>query len=87
MWGLQPSFLSKLEEGFEDFLAAVGEDELKKEYLLPAVIDDLLKSGRAFVDVLKTSETWFGVTYQEDKYAVKEAFRRLTEKGVYPAEF
>lgn len=87
MWGLQHSFIKKLEEGFEEFLAGTGEDDLKKEYLLPAVIDELLRSGRAVVDVLRTDETWFGVTYQEDKDSVKEAFRRLTEQGVYEASF
>ena len=87
MWGLQPSFLPRLEEGFIEFLAALKKDDLKSEYLLPAFIDELLKSGVAFVDVLDTKENWFGVTYQEDKESVKCAFRKLTDQGVYPAEF
>ena len=86
MWGLQASFLPLLKGGFEEFLSGLKEGDVKSEYLLPGFIDELLQSGRARVDVLDTSETWFGVTYQEDKYAVKDAFRILTEKGVYPAD-
>ena len=87
MWGLQASFLPLLEEGFTEFLSGLEKEDLKSEYLLPGFIDELLQSGRAFVDVLDTKESWFGVTYQEDKEYVKQAFLDLTEKGVYPAVF
>ena len=83
-WGLQPEFIDLLEEGFVDFLQNVKEGDIKSEFLLPVYIDRLLKENRAVVQVLETSETWFGVTYQQDKDAVKKAFADLTEKGVYP---
>ena len=86
MWGLQASFLPLLKEGFGRFLAGLEKNDIKSEYLLPGFIDELLQSGRAFVDVLDTKESWFGVTYQEDKEYVKKAFLELTEKGVYPAD-
>lgn len=86
MWGLQPDFIDILRDGFTEFLRSLPEDDLKSEYLLPVIIDKLLKENRAEVRVLETEETWFGVTYQEDKDSVKESFRRLTEKGVYPAD-
>ena len=50
------------------------------------MIDKLIKAGKAKVDVLETKDTWFGVTYQEDKAAVTEAFAKLVKEGVYPAE-
>lgn len=84
MWGLTPVFMDMLEKGFIGFLNNLGEDSLKKEYLLPVMVDHLIKEGTAKVDVLETKDTWFGVTYQEDKEIVKQAFRELTEKGVYP---
>ena len=83
MWGLTPEFLQVLEQGFTQFLKGVEPGNLKKEYLLPAVVDQLIQEGKAKVSVLKTHDTWFGVTYQEDKEKVMEAFRELTEKGVY----
>ena len=59
-------------------------DFIKKEYLLPELVDHLIKNGSAKVDVLETKDTWFGVTYQEDKETVINAFKNLTEAGVYP---
>ena len=87
MWGLQASFIPRLEDGFAEFLSETGGNDLKSEFLLPGFIDDLLKSGSAFVDVLDTTESWFGVTYQEDKDSVRQAFRRLTDEGLYPEKF
>lgn len=83
MWGLQPEFLDSLERGFTEFLSKQQPGELKGEYLLPIYIDELLKRGEVQVKVLKTGATWFGVTYQEDKEAVMEAFKRLIAEGVY----
>ena len=57
--------------------------DLKAEYLLPSVIDQMLRSGQAVVRVLPTPDKWFGVTYAEDKDSVVEAFRQLTAEGVY----
>jgi len=83
MWGLTPEFLDILEAGFAEFLGELGDTEEKKEYLLPIIIDKLLKEDKAIVTVLKTEADWFGVTYQEDKPKVVEAFKKLTAKGIY----
>lgn len=83
MWGLTPEFLEVLESGFRKFLAEIKPDDLKREYLLPSVVDDMIKEGKAQVAVLKTHDTWFGVTYQEDKEKVMESFRELVRKGIY----
>ena len=85
MWGLTPAFMDTLKKGFVEFLQGVKEGEIKKEYLLPEMIDQLIKAGKAKVDVLETKDTWFGVTYQEDKASVTEAFKKLVEEGVYPS--
>ena len=74
-----------LAEDFKTFLSEVEEGDLKKEYLLPNIVDKLLKEGRANVKVLETQDRWFGVTYQEDKEAVQKAFAGLIKEGVYPA--
>ncbi len=83
MWGLTPEFLEVLEKGFRKFLAEIKPGELKKEYLLPSVVDSMIKEGTAQVSVLKTHDTWFGVTYQEDKEKVMESFKELVRKGIY----
>ena len=85
MWAAYPEFLEFLAEDFKTFLSEVEEGDLKKEYLLPNIVDKLLKEGRANVKVLETQDRWFGVTYQEDKEAVQKAFAGLINEGVYPA--
>lgn len=83
MWGLPPRFLEMLEDGFAGFLDSLGDDAMKAEYLLPKIIDQQIKAGKARVKVLETRDKWFGVTYKEDKDAVVASIRRLIEAGVY----
>ena len=83
MWAGYPEFLDFLAEGFKDFLVNVEEGDLKSEYLLPNIVDKLLKEERANVKVLETQDRWFGVTYKEDKETVQEAFKELIADGVY----
>lgn len=83
MWGLYPCFLEELERGFKEFLSGIKEGDIKSEYLLPKIIDKLLREGRANVSVLETRDKWFGVTYQEDKQSVMDSIHDLVAKGVY----
>lgn len=83
MWAGYPEFIDYLAEDFKDFLSDVEEGDLKKEYLLPNIVDKLLKVKRANVKVLETKDRWFGVTYKEDKEIVQKAFSELIENGVY----
>ena len=86
MWGLPPRFLELLEGGFAEFLDELGEDAMKKEYLLPKIIDKLLAEQKARVKVLETGDRWFGVTYKEDKQVVVDSIRELIAKGIYKDE-
>ena len=70
-------------EGFPKFLGSMT-NELKSEYLLPSVIDEAIKADRISVEVLKSHDKWFGVTYKEDKEIVVNSIRALVDKGVYP---
>ena len=86
MWAGYPEFLDFLAEDFKVFLANVEEGNLKSEYLLPNIVDKLLKEERANVKVLETQDRWFGVTYKEDKETVQGAFAGLIRDGVYAAK-
>ena len=83
MWGLTPDFMEVLEKGFAEFLSGLAPEDTKKEYLLPELVDHLIKNESAEVDVLETKDTWFGVTYQEDRQTVVDAFAQLIADGVY----
>ena len=80
-WCLPVSFMDVLKTGFPQFLANM-RNPLKDEYLLPIIVDGLLKQG-VDVSVLPTHDQWFGVTYKEDKAAVTESFQMLYQQGVY----
>lgn len=84
MWGLTPGFVEELEKGFPEFLAGLKEGDVKSEYLLPTIIDQMIHDGRARVKLLETHDRWFGVTYREDKESVTESIRALIREGVYP---
>ena len=84
MWGFTPSIFHFLSEEFPRFLAA-GANDAKAEFFMPAVVDQLIRSNRATTDVLKTPETWFGVTYPDDKPIVVRQIHNLIERGIYPS--
>ena len=84
MWGLSPAFFDVLEKGFDVFLEKLDPENLKGEYLLPTIIGDLLKEGKMKVEVRKSHDEWFGVTYKEDKPDVVAAIQKLIKDGVYP---
>lgn len=79
------SFVHTLEEGFQVFLQNL-HDPLNEEYLLPVILDGILKQGIGMVQMLPSNDTWFGVTYKEDLSIVRDAFVKLYEQGVYAEE-
>lgn len=83
MWGFEPEFFRELETGFVDFLSHLREGG-KQEYLLPTIVDGLVKSGRANVKVLESKDKWVGVTYKEDKPVVVASIKELISSGKYP---
>ena len=87
MWGLTPEFLEVLEEGFKEFFEKeVPGNPLKAEYLIPIFIGELLEQGKMSVKVLKTNDTWYGMTYHEDVAAVKDSFKKMLADGMYKSE-
>ena len=84
MWAAYPDFIDYLEQGFKEFLSNIDDDPMKKEYLLPIIVNGMLEEKSVQVKILETNDRWFGVTYKEDKEAVQNSFKELIEKGVYP---
>ena len=85
MFGFTPVFLQELEARFPAFLEKeLPENPMKKEFLLPMTVGELLKEGKANVKVLATADKWYGVTYAADKPIVVAALKEKTEAGLYP---
>jgi NDP-sugar pyrophosphorylase family protein len=83
MFGFTPEVFGQLKDQFKKFLEANGSD-LKKECFIPSTVNELLVAGQAKVKVLRSNDSWFGVTYREDHAQVVESIRQLIQKGVYP---
>ena len=85
MWGFSASLLQELADRFPKFLdEALKTNPLKGEYFLPSVVGELLAEDKADVQVLKSLDRWYGVTYKEDKPVVVKAIQKLKDDGKYP---
>lgn len=82
-WGFTPKCFEFGNQLFEQFLEETKTD-LKAEFYLPSIVNEILKSGKASVEVLKSDAKWFGVTYKEDKEIVEKAIGELKKQNVYP---
>ena len=83
MWGFTPEYFTYAEEAFKAFLTE-NSQELKAEFYIPTLVNDMIKSGKAACQVLDTTAKWFGVTYADDRQMVVDKIQALVDAGVYP---
>jgi len=83
VWGFTPKLFDYLKSDFVKFLKLEGH-EMKSEFLIPTVVNDLIQSEQESVHVLRSGARWFGVTYKEDKPFVVQQIQGLIDKGIYP---
>ena len=85
IWGFNEDFLKEIDDAFVKFYKEELPQNIEKaECYLPFVVDRMIKSNRATVKVLSSSDTCLGVTYKEDKEYVKDKIAQLKSQGVYP---
>lgn len=84
MMGFTSAAVDCFDKGLREFLTECSQ-ELKKEFYLPSVLNDLVQKGHSQVKVLKTEEQWYGVTYPEDRPGVLSAIAKMVENGTYPS--
>ncbi|MGM9809986.1 MAG: NDP-sugar synthase [Paludibacteraceae bacterium] len=83
MWGFTPEYFGYVEKAFVEFLKTRGQ-ELKSEFYIPTLVNDMIRNGEATCKVLDTTSKWFGVTYAEDRPQVVMKINNLVKEGVYP---
>jgi len=83
VWGFTPILFDYLKTKFVAFLHEEGQ-EMKSEFLIPSVVNELIQKRKEEVHVLRSGAKWFGVTYKEDKPFVQGEIQKLVEGGVYP---
>lgn len=84
LWGFNPKIFSDMGSRFKQFIGGMAEGDMKSEYVLPVFVDQMIKDGKMSIQMLQSSDKWFGITYQEDKPLVKEALAELHARGDYP---
>lgn len=85
MWGFTPDYFDYTESYFKDFLQQHGQ-ELKSEFFIPLLVNDLIVNKTATCKVLDTPSKWFGVTYAEDRPEVVNKINKLIQEGTYPQQ-
>jgi len=83
MWGFTPSIFPHLRRELSEFLTHHGREE-KSECYIPSVVNNLVSNGRERCRVLRSTASWFGVTYREDRPRVVASIRDLITQGLYP---
>lgn len=83
VWGFTPDLFDHLRSMFHDFLERDGK-EMKSEFLIPSVVNNLIYANTKHVKVLRTDSSWFGVTYKEDKPYVVKQIQALIDNDEYP---
>lgn len=83
-FGFTPWMFTVAEKRFKEFLSSLPQTELKAEYVLPVLVDQMMHGEGLSVDVLSTDSVWFGVTYQEDKPLVQAELLKMHQDGLYP---
>ena len=70
IWGFHPDLLEDMQAYFEEFLRSLSPDEIKKECLLPVMVNDFLAAKKISVRAIPSPDRWFGITYQADRDTV-----------------
>lgn len=84
MWGFTPDYFGYSEKAFVKFLSKYA-GELKGEFYIPTVVNDLIEANEITLAVKETPSKWFGVTYAADREDTVNQFKKLVEEGVYPS--
>ena len=85
LFGFTPDYFTHSEEYFKGFLAdPANQANLKAEFFIPLMVNELVGKGTSKLRVLSTTANWFGVTYQADKPQLVAKIEELIEAGVYP---
>ena len=82
-WGFTTQIFKQLSERFTGFLNE-NIHNLKSEFYIPSVVNDLIETKETSAKVLHSSAQWFGVTYREDRELAVSKIKQLVEEGVYP---
>lgn len=83
LWGFTPKIFRYLKTEMEEFLRKNIRNP-DAEYQIPTVVDDLIQRKMVQVKMLQSEDSWFGVTYKNDREKVEKRIQDLVREGRYP---
>lgn len=83
LFGFSPKAFERFEKYWDDF-KKTSLSSTKAEALLPIAASDIIKNNEGKIKVFTSDESWFGMTYPEDKQLVKDEIAKKIEAGYYP---
>lgn len=82
-WGFQPGIFDLSEKLFAEFVRE-HIDKPSAEFYIALMVSELIERNLGKVEIIGGGNTWFGVTYKDDKAEVTGKIRALVSAGVYP---
>ncbi len=82
-FGFTQQAFPTFDEYWENFKKTKITDP-KAEALLPVAASDIIREGKGKIKVFTSTESWFGMTYPEDKQVVKDEIAKKIASGYYP---
>lgn len=82
-WGFKPSYFELSLGLFHNFLST-NSKSASAEFFIPIGVQHIIDHNEGSISVLQGGDTWFGVTYPEDKPHVQQSLNELLQKGIYP---
>lgn len=83
LFGFSPEAFNRFNAYWENFKKTSLSDP-KAEALLPVAASEIIKNGEGKIKVFTSEESWFGMTYPEDKQVVKDELTKKIDSGYYP---
>ena len=83
LFGFTPAAFDEFEKYWNGFKKTNLEAQ-KAEALLPVAASQIIKDNKGKIKVFTSEESWFGMTYAEDKQVVKDAIAEKIASGYYP---
>lgn len=83
LFGFSPKAFERFEKYWNDF-KKTSLSSPKAEALLPIAASDIIKNNEGKIKVFTSDESWFGMTYPQDKQLVKDEIAKKIEAGYYP---
>lgn len=82
-WGFQAGIFPLAEKMFQAFVEKNIQNP-SAEFYIALLVNEMIRQKTGRVKIVEGGNTWFGVTYKEDKQEVSGKIQHLVSTGVYP---